>query len=169
MRLKEIPGYEGLYAASTEGDIFSLKTTTSRRKGPLKPYANKNGYLRVTLFKGGKARHLYVHRLVAMCFLERQPGQDVVNHIDANPANNRADNLEWCTQRHNIAASRYAGHQAKDKKVRAVHVITGEVRDYKNIREASSSLFGKYWALSYQKKTKGRSFFHGEWHFEVEG
>lgn len=165
--VREIPGYEGLYAASEDGTILSLKTTNSRRAGPLKPYVNENGYRRVNLFKGGKSRHMYVHRLVAMCFLEKAPGQNVVNHIDANPANNRADNLEWCTQRHNIAVSRAAGNQAKDKKVRALHIITGEVREYTNIREASSDLFGKYWELNYRKKTKGRSFFHGEWHFEV--
>lgn len=166
-RLREIPGYEGLYAANEEGTIFSLKTTASRRSGPLKPYVNENGYRRVNLFKDGKARHMYVHRLVAMCFLEKQPGQNVVNHIDANPANNRADNLEWCTQKYNIAVSREVGNQAKDRKVRAVHIFSGEVREYKNMREAAKDLFGKYWVLNYRRKTQGNSFFFGEWCFEV--
>lgn len=164
---RDIPGYEGLYAACEDGTILSLKTTTSRRAGPLKPYVNENGYRRVNLFKDGRSRHMYVHRLVALCFLEKKPGQNVVNHIDANPANNRADNLEWCTQRHNIAVSREAGNQAKDKKVKAVHVFSGEVREYKNMREAGKELFGKYWALNYKRKREGSSFFSGVWHFEV--
>lgn len=167
MKTREIPGYEGLYAAREDGTIFSLVTTTSRRAGPLKPYVNKNGYRRVNLFKDGKVRHAYVHRLVALCFLEKKPGLNVVNHIDANPANNRADNLEWCTQRQNIAASRAAGNQARDKEVIAVNVLNGEKRVYRNMREASSDLFGKYWALSYRRKGNGNSFFLDGWHFEV--
>lgn len=46
-----------------------------------------------------------VHRLVAEAFRPKEDGQDVVNRLDGNPANNRADNLEWTTQRRNVAHS----------------------------------------------------------------
>ena len=40
-----------------------------------------------------------VHRLVAQAFLEPPPSDEhkQVNHIDGDPANNRADNLAWVT------------------------------------------------------------------------
>ena len=48
-----------------------------------------------------------VHRLVAKAFLPPPPSEKhtQVNHIDGNPANNRADNLEWVTRSENIRHS----------------------------------------------------------------
>ncbi len=54
-----------------------------------------NRYLGVSLGAGGKD-HL-VHRLVAAAFIKRKPGAKQVNHLDGARANNRAENLEWCT------------------------------------------------------------------------
>lgn len=164
---REIPGYEGLYAASTDGTILSLKTTRSRRQGPLKPYRNEAGYLRVNLFKNGRMRHEYVHRLVAKAFLPNPEGLAVVNHKDADPTNNRVENLEWCDQKYNIGESRRMGHQAKDQPVVATAPATGEVREYPTMKAAGIDLFGKYWALRYHFQKNGTTFDLGNWHFEV--
>lgn len=164
---REIPGYEGLYAADETGTIWSLCTTQSRREGPLKPYRNTGGYLRVNLFKGGKVRHEYVHRMVASAFIPNPENLPVVNHKDADPTNNSVDNLEWCTQKQNIAASRDMGHQNKDRSVLAVSTTTWAVRCYPNMRAAGLGLFGRYWALQYAHKTKGPRFQLGEWLIEV--
>ena len=61
------------------------------------------GYLRV----GINGKKHYVHRLVAQAFLEPPPSEKhkEVNHIDGDPANNRADNLEWVTRSENIRHS----------------------------------------------------------------
>ena len=55
-----------------------------------------SGY--VTASISGK-NHL-VHRLVAQAFLAPPPSEKhtQVNHIDGDPANNRADNLAWVTR-----------------------------------------------------------------------
>lgn len=45
------------------------------------------------------------HRLIAEAFLTKTAEETVVNHRDGNPKNNRADNLEWTTQRRNVAHS----------------------------------------------------------------
>ena len=61
------------------------------------------GYLRAKI--NGKKHS--VHRLVALAFLPPPPSEmhTQVNHIDGNPANNRADNLEWVTRSENIRHS----------------------------------------------------------------
>lgn len=167
--MKEIPGYEGLYAACEDGTILSLQTTRTRRAGPLKPYRNTGGYFRVNLYKDGKVRHEYVHRLVARTFLQNPEKLPVVNHINANPADNSATNLEWCDQRHNIAVSREAGRQKKDRAVRATSTTTGEVRAYRNMSDAGLDLFGKYYALRWHHQRKGGRFILGGWLIEVAG
>jgi len=70
----------------------------------LTPRRNEHGYQVVTL-RGGKTTHKtpLVHRLVAEAFVSNSSGKPCVNHLDCDPANNRAENLEWCTQAENLA------------------------------------------------------------------
>lgn len=164
--LKDIAGYEGKYGVSEDGNVWTLNPPGGTGPRILKPFVNTGGYLRVNLCSGGKAEHRYVHRLVAEAFLPNPSGLNVVNHKDANPQNNAADNLEWCDQKYNIQFSRAAGNQ-NDIPVRAVNVITGEVRTFRNLKLAGIELFGKWWALRYHQQKKGKHFSVGDWAFEV--
>lgn len=58
-------------------------------------------YLGVTLFNKGESKCLAVHRLVAAAFVPNPTNSPFVNHKDGIKSNNRADNLEWCTQQQN--------------------------------------------------------------------
>lgn len=58
-------------------------------------YGGLSGSYRIV---GGTTR---VHRLVAEAFCPKKDGADVVNHIDGNPSNNVASNLEWVTRSEN--------------------------------------------------------------------
>lgn len=60
------------------------------------------GYLSVTLYGASGTKRELVHRLVAQAFVPNPQGKPAINHKDGNPRNNRADNLEWCTQRENV-------------------------------------------------------------------
>ena len=104
---KDIPGFEGEYQASTFGRIRSLDTMKEyinfngkccRYFKPgrvLKPYKNVGKYLTVTLYKDGVEEFCFVHRLVAMTFLENQKGFKSVSFIDGNKYNTKLDNLKW--------------------------------------------------------------------------
>jgi hypothetical protein len=74
----------------------------SRRDAPRDEW-----YCRVWIQRPGEnwaSRRSYaVHRLVAEAFVPRTPEDSglVVNHIDGNPGNNAALNLEWCSRSEN--------------------------------------------------------------------
>lgn len=100
----DIPGYEGLYAATTDGNIISLPRFDSPRTNVLKPF-NRNGYRCVTLRPtiGGQDRHTArVHRLVALTFIPNPDNRPMVNHIDGDKTNNDISNLEWSTHAENV-------------------------------------------------------------------
>lgn len=166
--MKDIPGYEGLYAADENGHIVSLLNGKNRRAGELKPYVNTGGYLKVNLYKDGVCRHEYVHRLVALTYLPNPDRKRYVNHIDSNPTNNRPENLEWCSAKYNIGYSRLLGTQGKDKGVSALSVLTGERRVFPNMRSAATALFGKWYALNYKHKRCGSEFILGEWRITID-
>ena len=76
----------------------------------LTPSPNTLGYLVVSLRQGKKVHATpRVHRLVAQAFVPNPDSKPYVNHIDCNPGNARADNLEWCTQAENLAYANSLG------------------------------------------------------------
>ena len=99
--MKDIKGYEGLYAITTEGDVYSYKY-----KKFLKPRVNHKGYLYVNLWKDGKVKTYSLHRLVAEAYIPNPDNLPQVDHIDENKTHNYVNNLRWITQRNNIRKSK---------------------------------------------------------------
>ena len=98
-----VKGYEGRYEIDKQGRVFSCHSNDIKKK-ILVPY-KKNGYLAVNLFKGGKSKHYYIHRLVAEAFIPNPNNYLEVNHIDCNKHNNSIENLEWCDRTQNLKHS----------------------------------------------------------------
>ena len=99
---KQVPGYEGLYEVSNLGRVKSLGRPRCLRGGRiLKQQDNGFGYLLCQLCKAGKRRMASTHRLVAAAFIPNPDDKPQVNHKDGCKHNNRADNLEWCTNSEN--------------------------------------------------------------------
>ena len=95
--MRDIKGYEGLYAVTSCGRVWSYKS-----KIFLKPFKNKKGYLRVCLSKNGDKKNPYIHRLVMETYCPIEGMNDLqINHCDENKENNCLNNLEWCDAKYN--------------------------------------------------------------------
>ena len=76
----------------------------------LKTFIQNQGYEVATLSnKSIKSAKRTIHRLVASAFVENENNLPMVNHIDGIKLNNCSDNLEWCTNSHNILHARELG------------------------------------------------------------
>ena len=83
-----IDGYDN-YLISSYGRVINVNTSRT-----LKQY-DKNGRKYVTLSYNGITKHYYVHRLVAVAFIEKDECSLSVRHIDGDKSNNYYKNLEW--------------------------------------------------------------------------
>ena len=102
--MKDIPNYEGFYAASEDGRIWSYSS-----KKFLKPSTHRDGYLKLTLSKNGKVTTNQIHRLVAQAFIANPDNLPMVNHIDGIKDNNNVSNLEWVSHIGNMRHAMDAG------------------------------------------------------------
>ena len=77
---------------------------TSGKSKLRKPHEKPDGYLCVHIRLNGKGGLYSVHRLVATAFCVKPKSDErlEVNHLNENRADNRAENLEWCTHRQNL-------------------------------------------------------------------
>ncbi len=100
MEWRDIPGFEGYYQASSEGQIRRTDTGLI-----LVPVKHSRGYFHVSLSIGSRTtvKKYLVHRLVAITYLGPPPiDAAVVNHLDGDKRHNAAVNLEWVTQGANV-------------------------------------------------------------------
>lgn len=109
VELQEYPGY----LVTPLGEVFNKKT-----KRKLKQYDNyaphrTDTYKRVHLRVNKNYVNVYVHRLVALAFLEDTDlnpngtpivGRKEVDHKDSDRDNNNVDNLQWCDTNYNLKA-----------------------------------------------------------------
>jgi hypothetical protein len=108
---RDIPGYEGYYQVSDDGQVKALARDVLRREGMgqqryreriRKLASGTGGYLTVTLYRGDGGKTCGVHQLVALAFLGGKPfGGAYVLHGDGDPTNNHVENLRWGTNSEN--------------------------------------------------------------------
>jgi hypothetical protein len=144
--------------------IHSNGTVTRRNRSGVEYTSSgikfKTGYCVVSFRKKRK----FMHRLVAMCFLEDYDESLIVDHIDGNPSNNDISNLRCVTHAQN---KRAWGHQRPNSKSRYRGVSLGKGR----MRWAASVCYNakKYHvgrfksqeaaALAYDRKAEELGFF----------
>ncbi|WP_082886832.1 NUMOD4 domain-containing protein [Achromobacter ruhlandii] len=110
VELRDIPGYEGSYAASVDGRIWSFPKAWRGMRGMEFSHAGKwmktpvdaCGYPVVNLRGPTGYRRHQVHRLVAMAWLPNPSALPEVNHLNGIRADSSVCNLEWCSRSENI-------------------------------------------------------------------
>ena len=95
--MKDIKGYEGLYAITSCGRVWSY-----RRKKFLSPSKDKGGYLQVVLHNNGEIKRFVIHRLVAEAYISNPDNLPEVNHKDEIKNHNWINNLEWVSHKENV-------------------------------------------------------------------
>ena len=112
-KLEEFPDYY----ITENAKIISKRCNTPKI---LKQCIDKFGYYCVSMrSKNNKTKTQRVHSLMMSSYGQSPPIDMIyptVDHIDGNKLNNRADNLEWCTQQENV-------HHAMDTGLRRTEVI----------------------------------------------
>lgn len=93
------------YLLSNYGRLVNLGT--NRELGG----SLRNGYITYSIRVDGKIIGIMAHIEVAKHFIPNPENKPIVNHIDENKSNPRADNLEWVTAKEN------ANHGNRNEKI----------------------------------------------------
>lgn len=163
---KPVAGHEG-YEVSSLGRVRNLggRVVRSSRGGTrvvpacdLKPQRSSGtGYLKVIL--PDRKQHL-IHRLVAFAFCSGYAQGLVVDHINGDVCDNRAENLRWVTSGFNTsrpyrenglrgaAHGKFGIEAMKVTAVVATSVHTGEVRRFACATDAARELGSDSGAIS---------------------
>lgn len=148
---KPVIDYEGLYEVSNMGRVRSLDKVSRHdykyQKNVIVPVDGKylkghllnNGYVHVVLHKGSKRKNFALHRLVAFHFCDGYAEGLVVNHKNENKVDNRAENLEWCTEAYNRNYGTRNERCAKSNQKRVAQYTSDGVliAEYESGKEAS--------------------------------
>ena len=116
--MRDIVGYEGLYAVTSCAKVWSYK-----RKIFLSPRYDDDGYLRVNLCKDGKYKTKHIHRLVAEAYIPNPEGKSQVDHVDEVKDHNWLSNLRWATPAENTRHSNVGRKRTWSNKRRPIYCV----------------------------------------------
>lgn len=150
--MKDIKEYEGLYAVTSCGRIWSY-----RSKKFLKNQLDRYGYEYVNLKFQGKCKKEKIHRLVAEAYIPNPDNLPQVNHKDEVRNHNWVGNLEWCSAKYNTLYS-------QSKKVECIE--TGEI--FESITDAANSINRHKGNLSKCLKGKTKTCAGYHWQYAEE-
>lgn len=153
----DIKGFEGKYAVTSCGNIWSYKS-----KRFLKAYPNSDGYYYVKLCNDGFTKQFRVNRLVALAYIPNPDGLPHVGHDDDCKEHNYVSNLYWTTNKENNNHGAHNQRLSQAKKKPVVCEETGEVFD--SLEAAAQSIDRAAQSLS--ACLKGKSKTCGGYHWQ---
>ena len=159
--MKDIKGYEGMYAVTEDGKVWSYKTNKY-----LKQMSDKDGYLQVNLWGNRKSNTKKVHRLVAEAYIPNPEGKPQINHKDENTKNNCVTNLEWVTNTEN---QNYGNHSINMGKSKSIPVYCVELDTvYYGAYEAARQTGANQSVITKCCKGKGKTAGGYHWRYADE-
>lgn len=118
----DIENLVGFFQVSNLGRVQSLPRMAYSRWGEgtytvkgkiIKQFPDRDGYLRVVLWKDGVCTNFQVHVLVAKAFIPNPENKPQVNHKDTIKSHCWSENLEWSTAQEYMNHSILNGLTAK--------------------------------------------------------
>ena len=102
--MKDIPGWEGLYAITRDGRMWSYgnRWGASKKGRWAKEYPQYKGYTCFVLCRDGCKLTVLTHKLVAITYIPNLLNRREINHKNGIKTDNRVENLEWCTHKENM-------------------------------------------------------------------
>lgn len=79
------------------GRILNVDTNTF-----VKTHIDKGGYEKFSWWNGRVNKQIFVHRLLAVSYINNPDNKKSVNHKNGIKSDNRLSNLEWCTHKENM-------------------------------------------------------------------
>ena len=162
LEFRKIPSLKFLYEVNEDGTIIR----NARSKRCLKCYKQSHNsnteYWCLNVNIGKKIRKVYIHKVVAECWLGKKPDGYEVDHIDRNSLNNHYTNLRYVTKSEQMINRNYddfmdkllanlsIGNKGHINPIRLIKA--GEIKDFPTARRAA-----KYLATVFTDK-KEKSF-----------
>lgn len=121
---RPVPGYEGLYSASSFGRIRSEDWPIVEKNGKVRRKPGRirrltkvrSGHLYVILSKNGVKTTHTAHSLIILSFKGIRPAGLDVCHNDGDPENNRPSNLRYGTRKSNEADKKTHGKTVRGER-----------------------------------------------------
>ena len=172
LEFRKIPSLKFLYEVNCDGTIFRNARSKRVKKCRKQSHNSNTEYWATTVSIAGRRHKVFIHNVVAECWLGAKPEGYEVDHIDRNSLNNHWTNLRYVTRSEQMLNRDY--DQFMDKllanlavgnkgHIRPVRLIRGdEVLDFPTSRRAA-----KYLAQIYPHKNEksfNDKFYHRRHH-----
>lgn len=139
VKVKDFPEYE----LSDLGEVKRVKT------GRVLKYSTASkGYYIVALCRPGTIKKVYIHRLVAIHFIDNPINKPFVNHVNGNKKDNSIENLEWSTPKENIQHAYKTGLVPETHKLNGAKLTVPQVHEIRLISGITQKEIAKLYNVS---------------------